>query len=266
MSIYNNKCMNRNYSQEATILSLHISGENNKSVCFISPEEGICYATLFGGSKSKLKSLVCPYNNGKLFLYKDQSKNTCKITDFDVKKYHPSFRENLFKSYAANFVTEIIIKTKCAGSPKECYTLLNGLLDGMDLSTEYQSRLGLIRFLWRYLSLLGIQPQTQVCPICGKSHFTRKIEENGLSSKVVYSEGDNGFICESCTDIHNKKNTITNSSLTYLEAINNFEPRQVRSIPLSEDSLHELRELCFYLTESSCCTKLKSLEIGIGIL
>ena len=115
----------RNFSTPALILSTQISGENNRRVTVFSPDEGIHFATLYGGPKSKLRSLVSPMNSGVIYLYRDEVKNQTKITDFDVKNYHLSFRENLFKTYAASFATEILIKTKCAGSPKEAWKIIN---------------------------------------------------------------------------------------------------------------------------------------------
>ena len=147
----------RNISMPALILSVQISGENNRRVTIFSPSEGIHFATLYGGPKSKLRSLVSPMNSGVIYLYRDEVKNQTKITDFDVKNCHLSFRENLFKTYASSLATEILIKTKCAGFPEEAWKIVNGFLDGIELSSEEESRLGLIRFLWRYLALLGVR-------------------------------------------------------------------------------------------------------------
>ena len=258
--------MSRNSSSQALVLATHPQGENNRSVTLFSAEEGIFYATLFGGPKSKLRSLVSPFNRGTIWLYKDEAKHSCKITDFDVSHYHLSFRENLFKTWAASFAAEIAVRTKCAGSPPQCWTLLNGLLDGMELTDENESRLGLVRFLWRYLGLLGVKPQTRTCADCGKSFLREEITEKSATEKASYEASENGFLCADCTDILSHHFVLGKNALTYLEAVSDLSPRQVRTIPVDTQTMTEMKTLCFYLIEQACGSKLKSLESGAGIL
>ena len=257
----------RNFSTPALILSVAMSGENNRRVTVFSPEEGIFFATLYGGPKSKLRSLVSPMNSGILYLYRDEVKNQTKITDFDVKNYHLSFRENLFKTYAASFATEILIKTKCAGSPAESWKILNGFLDGIELSGEEESRLGLVRFLWRYLSLLGVKPDTANCLSCGSSLHAGKFTDDALSWRYSFSRLENGFVCPDCASGDRKADfTLSKAALTYLEAVTSLSPKAVRKIVISQSAFLEMKALSYSLIEQACGTKLKSLESGVGIL
>jgi len=50
--------MPRNYVSQGIVFSVKLLGENNSSVCFLTEDCGIVYATLYGGPKSKLRSLV----------------------------------------------------------------------------------------------------------------------------------------------------------------------------------------------------------------
>lgn len=256
----------RNFSTPALILSVVISGENNRRVTIFSPDEGIFYATLYGGPKSKLRSLVSPMNSGVIYLYRDEVKNQVKITDFDVKNYHLSFRENLFKTYAASFATEILIKTKCAGSNVEAWKYINGFLDGIELSTEDESRLGLIRFLWRYLGLLGVRPDTAKCCSCSSSLHAQKFTGDSLLQKYVFSPFDNGFFCPDCASTEKGNIQLSKSAITYLEAISSLSPKEVRNITVSGKTLLEMKNLVYNLIELNCGSKLNSLESGIGIL
>lgn len=277
----------RNFSCQALILNVQISGENSSTVTYFSPDEkfaGISYATLYGGPKSKLRSLVSPMNEGVIYLYRDESKNQTKITDFDVKKYHLSFRENLFKTWAADLSAEILIKTKCAGSPEETWKIENGLLDGMELSDEAESRRGLVRFLWRYLEILGIRPNTKFCVQCGESFQKdlqtkladfpdRKFAPNDLSSRYYFDADENGFVCPDCARTQNQADlnashtfSLGKDSIFYLEAVSSLEPKEVRKIKAGETSLNEIKSLEYFLIEQACGAKLKTLNSGIGIL
>ena len=252
----------RSSSTLATILTLKQSGENNRTVTLLTPKEGIIWATLYGGPKSRLRSLVSPFNSGTAWLYRDETKNSCKLTDFDVKSYHPSFRENLFKTYAANFASEILIKSRCAGSPEQAFYLINGLLDGMEKSTENNSRLGLVRFLWRYTGLLGTRPEVQFCCQCGKP----LTEE----SYAAYSETENGLVCSDCLSPLQSASSpslmLSKDSIIYLQALNLLEPKEVRKILIGEKTLVELKDFCYFLIQNTCGTRFLSLESGIAIL
>lgn len=258
--------MSRNVITDALILQTHIQGENNRSVSVLSPQMGIFYTTLYGGPKSKLRSQVSPFNKGTLYLYQDETKHTSKITDFDVKNYHLSFRENLFKSWAATFACELVLKTKAAGSAEAAFTCINGFLDGMELTDENASRLGLIRFIWRYLGILGIRPQAHSCCQCGFSFISGRFSENAVHYKAAYDETENGFICDSCADFTRRNFVLGKTALTYLEAIAELEPKAVRAIVIDENTLTEMKQLCFYLCEAACGHHLSSLQSGMGIL
>lgn len=256
--------MRREYFCDALILSVKATSEKAYGVRVFT-RTGIENATLFGGPKSRLRSLVCPWNRGRIWLYKSDAKNICKITDFDVVEYHLSFRENLFKMYAANLAAEILINTRCAGSPKECWTLVNGFLDGMELSEEKGARIGLLRFLWRFIDLLGIKPQTAFCPQCSASYC----DENAPQS-AVYSENENGFVCCNCADCSQEATkgrfVLGNEAINYLQAVSSLSPRQSRAIVISARSFSQIRNLCFFMAESACGRRLNALKTGSEIL
>ncbi|MBQ0051528.1 MAG: DNA repair protein RecO C-terminal domain-containing protein [Treponema sp.] len=264
----------RNISFPALILNIQPSGENNRNVMIFSAEEGISYATLYGGPKSKLRSLVSPMNSGIIYLYRDESKNQTKITDFDVKNYHLSFRENLFKTWAANLASEILIRTKCAGSSEASWKIVRGFLDGMEISSEAESRLGLVRFLWRYLDLLGVKPDTKFCCQCGESLHAGKFTNHALSYRYPFQTSENGFVCPDCgaAQVHSESNSnpfsagIGKAALTYLEATSSLSPKEVRAITIDLTCLQEMKTLVYFLIEQACGSKLKTLETGIGIL
>lgn len=268
--------MSRNHTLDALVLTVRELGENNRTVTLLSPEEGIYSATLYGGAKSKMRSLVSPFNRGKIWLYKDEVKHSVKITDFDVTRYHLSFRESLFKSWAATLAAETVIKTRAAGSSAECWRLVNGFLDGMELSEENECRLGLIRFIWRYLALLGVKPRTDSCIWCGTSFHADTISTLSAlhTNTAVLNEAENGFICTNClsgssAERHSENSrtfSLGKASLTYLAAVSALEPKAVRALSIDAASLTELKALCYHLLETATGSTLSALQSGIGIL
>ena len=260
--------MNRSTSTQAIVLSLRPLGENNSSVTLLTPDNGIVYAVLYGGPKSRLRSLVSQWNSGKVWLYENPEKNQIKISDFEVINYHASFSQNLFKSYAASLAAELAIKTRCAGSSEQCFQLVLGFLDGMELCDEEQSRLGLIRFLWRYLELLGIQPLTHACSNCGKNILDSRFAPNAFS---YYNSIENSFICPECTVSLGSGQTenmisIQFNAVQYLSALTVLTPAEARKLSIDEEIYGQIRQFVFFLIENSIDQKLNSIETGMGFL
>ncbi len=258
--------MNRNVSTNAIVLSVNPSNENNSTVTLFTENEGILYATLYGGHKSRLKSLFTLWNSGIVYLYKNNEKRNIKINDFDVKKYHSSFSSNLFKMWAASLASEIVIKTKCAGSYEDCWKLVNGFFDGLEITNEEQSKLGLIRFLWRYLSLLGIQPDATFCGKCGKSFFDIKNYKMMYNELSFYDSTDNSFLCSECSFKNERLLPIKTEGVEYLAAISLLTPSEVRKLQINKTTYEQIKSIVYFLIENSIGTKLNSLETGIGIL
>lgn len=249
---------------KSVILSLKDSGECNRIVKAVSAENGIFNAMLYGGSKSRLKSLVQPFYSGILYIYSDEQRNSAKITDFDVQNCHLSFRTSLLKSWAASFASEIVLKTKCAGDPASAFVLLCAFLDGIDSVNENEVRLGILRFLWRYIGLLGLQPEPRTCCSCGAYLLSHEQNAN-------YIGRQNGFVCTDCISFGAESRTSENfridlDSLTYLTAINELPPGQVRKLLVPAESMDNMKRLLYSMIEKACGIQLETLKSGIGIL
>ena len=260
--------MNRSSSTSAIILSLKPLGENNSSVTLLTPEAGIIYAVLYGGPKSRLRSLVSQWNSGKVWIYENPEKNQIKISDFEVTDYHASFSQNLYKSYAAALAAELAIKTRCGGNSEQCFRLVSGFFDGMELCDEEQSRLGLLRFLWRYLELLGVQPASHACCSCGKTFLDSQFAPNAIS---YYNSMENSFICPDCTIAQEDAQRgnmpgIHFNAVQYLSALTVLTPSEARKLIIDEETYGQIRQLVFFLIENSIDQKLNSIETGMGIL
>lgn len=257
--------MNRSFSTPAIVVNIKPLGENNSSVTLLTQDKGIIFATLYGGPKSKMKSLVSQWNSGIIYLYENPEKNQLKISDFDVKNYHTSFSQNLYKLYAASLAAEIAIKTRCAGSNEQCFTLVSGFFDGMELCNEEQSKVGLIRFLWRYIELLGVQPDASTCAGCDSSFLDSKFANEQVS---YYNGIENCFICSDC--IQEKDSSavfpIKTAAVRYLSAVTLLTPGEVRKLNIDRQSYDQIKSIVFFLIENNIEQKLNSLESGMGIL
>ncbi len=261
--------MNRNTSLEALVLSTKPMGENNRLATVLTPDRGILTAVVYGGRKGKLRSSVSPYHSGTMWLYIDSVKQSIKITDFDPEKCRSEIRNNLYKTYAAALACELVIMTQGFAThvvdvnhfedSHELYILINGFLDGLDFCSESQARLGTLRFLWRFLSHLGVQSDVSRCMHCG---------ENMIS---CYSVSEHLFVCNDCSfsshDVTASRDiALSSESIEYLQSIMDLHPKDVRSLHLSIQSVQEIHELLFFLIQQTVPSKLKTLDAGKGIL
>ena len=271
----------RNFSTSALVLSVRTAGESNRTATLLTPGEGILNATLYGGPKSRLRSLVSPMNSGTIWLYRDESKRSAKISDFRVEKSRISLRENLFKAFAADLAAEIAIRTHCAGNPGEVWTLLNGFLDGLEFFGEDQARAGLPRFLWRYVRLLGIEPDTSSCSQCGirfgRGFFGGKNGGTGLSyrsgNKVFLDLRSGGFVCDDCAksqvpqgDFPEDSVQASEGACEYLGLISTLSPKESRNTEAGDGVLGEAKAICVSIIEGAIGRRLATLEAAAGIL
>ena len=255
--------MRRNSSLQALVLSVRQYGEDNRIVKFLSKEKGIFDAVLYGGPKSKLRAYVSPYHFGNLWIYTDETKHSIKITDFEVIKYHPEIRENLFKTWCASFCAELLIKTDATGEYEKIWTLANGFLDGISVSSEDECRIAFLRFVWRYIGIMGLQCDIESCIHCGET-LNPKIHEQ----KFYYSIVENGFICNNCFSHQNNNDgfELSSEAIIFLQAVTLLSPKEARSIPLHYSTTQQLHEFLTFLINRYTGCKLKTLEMSSGIL
>lgn len=256
--------MSRNSVEQAVILTSRPCGEDNRIVTLFIRTKGITDAMLYGGRKSRMKSTVSPWHAGTVWLYTDEVKHHTKITDFDPVTFRPTLRENLYKNMAAALATELMIVTNVSGEPEKSWVLFNGFLDGLDLSDETGCRTGLLRFLWRYLGLMGLRPDSRSCCRCGgRIPGTAPAKPGGT---ILYIPAENGFICPACRDAAETGIFLSAESIRYLTAVTGETARVSRNIHLSGQAYDELRQYLFHAVTLAAGGRLKTLVSGIGIL
>lgn len=249
--------MARHSLEQALILNSRQIGEDNRIIIMLSPERGIFEAVLYGGRKSRLRSMVSPWHSGNIWLYNDTTRHSIKISDFEPVSFRPSLRENIYKNMAASLATELVIKTNAAGENQKTWYLLCGFLDGLELSTENECKKGLLRFLWRYLGILGERPDSVNCVRC---------EEVISSDYANYLDSEHGFSCSDCSHPEESYIQLSKEALNYLSVSAIETGSQARAMPLSKQSEEQIRKLLFHLLNFSTGIKLNTLEASIGIL
>ena len=154
----------RSFTYQALTLRVKASGESNREAWFLTAEEGLIKATVFGGPKSRLRAGVAPYHEGKLWIYHDPVRDSRKVSDFDVHSYRTGIRELYERTMIAGAVAETILASRgggcgCDGTMRLAGTVLDAL-EGADIASA--RRLG-VYFLWHWAQVLGERPELSAC-------------------------------------------------------------------------------------------------------
>jgi DNA repair protein RecO (recombination protein O) len=186
--------MARNFTYTALVLRARPSGESNREITFLTAEEGLIQATVFGGPKSRLRAHASLYHEGRLWIYRDPVKEFMKVTDFDVQAWRPGIRELYERAMAAQAVAETVLETRGGGGGwAEAFALAGGALDALDGADGAACRRAVIRFLWDWAEILGQRPEIDRCASCAC-----EAPEDGV---LWYSLRDGTALCPSCAGL-----------------------------------------------------------------
>ncbi len=192
--------MERSKRLRALVLGLRDSGATQREATFLSDEEGLMRATVWGGAKSSLRSLVAPWHLGTLYLYHNPVRNASKVSDFDVVNQFAGIRENLDRSWAANAISEVILSSPGAAANQndaaaphtEALALAIDTLEALDVANEAACKPLFLRWLWRWLDLMGLAPDPRRCADCAC--------ELSADAVVWYLSREGVILCEVCRD------------------------------------------------------------------
>jgi DNA repair protein RecO (recombination protein O) len=183
--------MLRTFTHSALILRSRPSGESNRELWFLSAEEGVVRATVFGGPKSRLRSHAAPFHQGKLWVYHDPVKNFRKVTDFDVQSWRPGIRESYERTMAADALAGTILASHGGGGAWErAFNMAARSLDALDGAGEEACAGVFIRFLWNWTELLGQRPDPRCCGSCART--------SAGDETMWYDRLSGDFLCGDC--------------------------------------------------------------------
>ena len=245
--------MQRSFSSPALVLRVRSSGESNREAVFLSAEEGLLSATLFGGPKSRLRSHVSPFNSGILWTYRDPAKDFRKVSDFDVQSWRPGLRELFERSNTASLIAGAILESHGSGGMfSKAFALANAALDALESADESCCDRLLIHFLWNWADLIGNRgADLRYCTSCA-CEFT--------GDTVIWFIPGEGFLCKNCLNTQTGHGNLQWSgqsdrtglsgqavlgpgSRRWLLAVEDKSPSELSRISLDAASLGELKIL-----------------------
>ncbi|HUX41827.1 MAG TPA: DNA repair protein RecO C-terminal domain-containing protein [Rectinemataceae bacterium] len=252
----------RNLVYEVLALRSKETPAGTRVLTMLSAEAGIIDAFVFGGPKSKLRSLATPWGAGRAFVYHDPVRDYLKLSDFAVDRPFSGIRENLRKLLAASLVSELLIKTSGGGGDYAqvlglCLDCLEAVEDLPEARVDYP----LLLFIWRLVGLIGLLPELEECVFCG-----RKI---GKAESRCWIPREGGFACLDCRPQEGdgeEAPRLSAGAYRWIERAAGLSSLEAARVGLDTGSLAGLRRLCFGLAREAVEGPLESLSAGKGIL
>jgi DNA repair protein RecO (recombination protein O) len=186
--------MERHHIYSALVLRVRPSGESNRDAWFLTQEEGILKATVFGGPKSKFRALVSPFHQGRLWVYHNPVRDSRKLTDFDVQSWRLGIRENYQRTMTAGAILEVVLASLGSGGNwARAWDMANSALNALDQGDEGACTRIFIHFLWNWALLLGLRPLINQCASC-----TCEAPLDGL---LLWNSREGTVYCPSCAGV-----------------------------------------------------------------
>jgi DNA repair protein RecO (recombination protein O) len=245
---------------EALVIRARESPGGSRILTLMTAEAGLVDVFVFGGPKSKLRSLASPYAAGRAFVYLDPVKEFLKLSDFDPRDSFPALREDLGRIWAAGLIAELLVKTSGGGGdfPLVLELALNALT-ALDQAASGASDPPLLLFLWRLLGLLGIGPDPTTCASCGAELRPSHV---GPAFVGAYSFSQEVFLCPSCAAEADRCLELGSGVLRWLSRSLELSFEAAARLPLLPATIDSLKRLLFGLARSAAESPLSSLGSG----
>ena len=258
---------NRNFVYESLALRSRESTGGGRILSIMTAEAGLVDTFVFGGPKSKLKSLASPYSSGRAFIYQEPGRDMGKLSDYEVRESFSGLREGLRKIWGAGLTAEFLLKTHGGGGDyAEVLELARAALRTLEAGSDEDADYPILLFLWRMIEILGLQPEVDTCVSCGLP-----IPQN---APRLYSFQSGGFLCSTCAKAEGSRSSgsafagavLPAGAARWLSASAGIDFAEAAGRRLDRASLDGLRALLFGLARSAAEAPLACLEVGAGIL
>lgn len=247
--------MERNLTTEAIVLTSRRWGELHRLVTLLSPTLGVFDAVAYGARKGKLAGGIEPFAIGTYFLYHDRVRKEYSIKDIELENQDPSIKENLTRLYAGHAMAEMAMRMH-GGDHEELYGVLTSHIKLLGSESTEPRRL-CIQFIWRLIDIMGLAPDLEACPLCGRQYNDREI--------LSFHTGLHSPCCSSCADIDREgfELALGPGARRYLSLTRPLDPGIAVSVELSEAATQRLFSYMVRYVTNILGSPLRSLIGGV---
>mgnify|MGYP000872890061 CR=1 FL=1 len=250
----------RSASFEAIILRSKEVPSGARVATLLSAEEGLVEAFVFGGGKSKLRSLASPWHFGKAWIYRDAAKGLVKLTDFDPLREFPAIRSDLGAIAAASYVSEFLTATSALGGDwTDALELASDSLSAFDEAAGGADAKLLDRavalFSMRALDVMGLMPDPDECVACAGAMSRDTVH--------LYSRRAGGFVCARCAGAEPDAVPVPRGALSWLDAARGKPFSAAVRVGLGDEASSALKAVALDLARKAADAPLRTLNSGL---
>ncbi len=183
--------MERNLRIEAIVLANKRWGELHRRVTMLAPDLGVFEAVAYGARKGKLAGGIEVGTIGTFFVYHDRAKGEYSITDVEPIISHGLLHSDLTRLYIFHAMIEMAMRMH-GGDYSVLYRVMGSFLLLLD-EQEVDPRLVLIQYCWRFIEIMGLDPNLENCPICSMVYDQSEI--------LSFNTGLHTPCCQQCGDV-----------------------------------------------------------------
>lgn len=249
----------RNIQTEGVILASRRAGDLHRSLTVISSDLGVLQVMAYGARKggSKLTGWVEPYASGLFHIYHNPVRQQYKITDVQQPVFREHIREEMYATYLAAFLSEIIIRTYGGGGEYEPLSRFAvetlDVLDGQAAAGRVREPDLLVQTIWRFLKIIGYVPDLLHCGECGRDLDT---------TEELYMDRTNGYIrCGYCRN--SDEGRLPQGIRRYLLHTLSLPVSTALAVTLEAETMGLLRRLSLDVISDVVNVPLKTLRGGI---
>lgn len=246
----------RHLSSPALILRTTPVGEIHRLVTLLSPSVGLVRAVAYGAAKttSRLRLATLLFMHADLRVYRDPVKDHYKITEIACREDFGGIRASVTCYFAASLWAEVVLRSPGAVEPADLYALLLDCLLALHASGPAVQRGISAQFIWRYLSLSGLQPDLHGCAACDRP----------LAPPVAgyLSERYGDIRCADCRAPSDP--AFSAGARAYLSYTEKLTPARAAAVRLQDD--RGLSAVLYRMVQRALDTPLAALQAGVGLL
>lgn len=247
--------MERNLTTEAIVLAHRRWGDLHRLVTMLSPTLGLLDAVAYGARKGKLAGGIEPFSIGTFFLYHNQVKKVYSVSDIELDFQGGAIREDLVRLYLANAMAELSMRMH-GGDHAELFAVLRSHLFSLG-DRETEPRVVFIQFVWRFIGIMGLEPDLDACPSCGKRYGEKDVLSFNTALHVP--------CCSECADVDAEgyEFALGPGARHYLTLTRTLDDRSAVSVMLSETATERLFRYMVRYATNILGSPLRSLAGGV---
>jgi DNA repair protein RecO (recombination protein O) len=235
---------------EAIILHTVPARERDKMVVFLTPDHGKRKGWAYGARaiRSRFGAALEPLAKVRIGYVEREADEVVRIESVDLVRSLFPAQQNLVSSVAATYIAELVDTFAPANDPAELiYRLLDRTTGAL---LEGTPALPVVAYaeVWM-LRLAGTFPSLRNCMECG----------GPLERPLRFEERQQGFVCGHCAP--REATVVPNDVAEALDAMSRLPVSEFAALPLSHETLFELRGLAGAIRRHFLGHELKSFEV-----